>query len=100
MKGTHKIIEFKIDPPQILIIPQYGSLNNETFFLLKENPKQIPFNKFIFKKIIYVYLWTHVNIYNSVIHKVKITIFKCKKKIKYRILKKKVCINLKEKKIV
>lgn len=33
----------------------------------------------------------------SVIHKVKITIFKCKKKIKYRILKKKVCINLKEK---
>lgn len=47
----------------------------------------------------YVYLWTHVNIYNSVIHKVKITIFKCKKKIKYRILKKKVCINLKEKKL-
>lgn len=48
----------------------------------------------------YVYLWIYVNIYNLVIYKVKIIIFKCKKKIKYRILKKKVCINLKEKKIV
>lgn len=48
-----------------------------------------------------MYIYGHMLIYmTSVIHKVKITIFKCKKKIKYRILKKKVCINLKEKKIV